>query len=122
MLQNVIIGQYIPVESLLHRFDPRAKILSVFVFIFIIFLVNNWTGSAVIVSFTLFLAILSRIPFRFLYRGLKLFCGSCFSHSFCMCSLQRRESYGSPSVRSQFMKAGSHKACFCQSGYCHLSC
>ncbi len=38
MMEKMIIGRYIPGDSIIHRLDPRAKLLFVFGFIFIVFL------------------------------------------------------------------------------------
>ena len=41
MMEKMIFGRYIPGNSVLHRLDPRSKLLFVFGFICIIFLANN---------------------------------------------------------------------------------
>lgn len=68
---NVIIGQFYPGDSVIHKMDPRAKLLSVFIFVIIIFLASNWLGYACVVLFTLLAIILAGVPFSFIYRGLK---------------------------------------------------
>lgn len=42
MLSNITIGQYYPAKSLLHRMDPRMKVILTAVFIVLIFLANNF--------------------------------------------------------------------------------
>ena len=42
MMNKLIFGRYMPGDSLIHRLDPRAKLLASFYFIGIIFLANNW--------------------------------------------------------------------------------
>ncbi|WP_088106070.1 energy-coupling factor transporter transmembrane component T family protein [Halalkalibacter urbisdiaboli] len=71
MLQNVIIGQYIPVESMLHRLDPRSKLVSAFLLVFVIFLANNWYANGLIIVFAMIMLALSRVPISFIYRGIK---------------------------------------------------
>ncbi|GAE35363.1 energy-coupling factor transporter transmembrane component T family protein [Halalkalibacter akibai] len=71
MLQNVIIGQYVSASSLLHRLDPRSKLISVFILVFIIFLANNWLANGIIILFTLTMVLLSRVPLLFIYKGTK---------------------------------------------------
>ncbi|MFC0190539.1 energy-coupling factor transporter transmembrane component T family protein [Fictibacillus aquaticus] len=71
MLQNVIIGQYYPASSVLHRMDPRSKLLASFIFIFIIFLANNFISYGAAALFTLFVLASSKVPAGYLYRGLK---------------------------------------------------
>lgn len=70
-MNQLIIGQYVPGDSLLHRLDPRAKLLFTFVFVFIIFLANNVVTYLGLSIFTVSAVLLSRVPWRFLYRGLK---------------------------------------------------
>nr|WP_263323864.1 energy-coupling factor transporter transmembrane protein EcfT [Neobacillus sp. Marseille-Q6967] len=71
MMEKMIFGRYVPADSLIHRMDPRSKLLIIFLFVCIIFLANNWITYALIGIYTFFMIGLSRIPFRFLYAGLK---------------------------------------------------
>jgi energy-coupling factor transport system permease protein len=71
MLQNVIIGQYVSTSSILHRLDPRSKLLSVFLLVFIIFLADNWTANTIVVLFTIGMVVLSKVPILFIYKGLR---------------------------------------------------
>jgi energy-coupling factor transport system permease protein len=71
MLDNMIFGRYVPAESPVHRMDPRAKLLLVFIFVCIVFLANNFVTYGLLGIFTLAMIILSKIPLRFLYNGLK---------------------------------------------------
>ena len=41
MMDKVIFGRYVPVESLLHRMDPRSKLLIIFIFVCVVFIANN---------------------------------------------------------------------------------
>ena len=71
MLQNVIIGQYYPAESPLHKMDSRSKLIAAFVYLFIVFLANNWLTYGLLTVFTVFTITASKVPMRFLYKGLK---------------------------------------------------
>ncbi|WP_377887076.1 energy-coupling factor transporter transmembrane component T family protein [Alkalihalobacillus sp. R86527] len=71
MMQNIIIGQYVPGKSYVHNLDPRAKLLTTFLFVIIVFLANNWITYALLGAFTLSAIVVSRIPIRFIYNGLK---------------------------------------------------
>ena len=71
MLNNITIGQYFPGTSPVHSLDPRTKILAVVAYIVVIFLSQGFAGFLAIAAFTLLCAWLSRIPLRFLVRGLK---------------------------------------------------
>lgn len=71
MLRDITLGQYYPVDSVLHRLDPRTKLFGTMVFIISLFIANNiWAYFAA----TLFLAVaiqLSHVPLKFMVRGLK---------------------------------------------------
>lgn len=71
MLDKMIIGRYVPSDSVVHKMDPRAKLLLVFLFVCVIFLANNVVSYALLAAFTVLLIALSKIPLRYLYNGLK---------------------------------------------------
>ena len=70
-MQNIIIGQYVPGQSFIHKLDPRAKLLTAFLFVIIVFLANNWITYALLGAFTLLAILVSRLPLRYIYNGLK---------------------------------------------------
>lgn len=68
---NITIGQYIPGDSVIHRADPRTKILLSIVFMVVIFLVNSfWTFTAMAL-FVLLTVVISGVPMKYTLRGLK---------------------------------------------------
>ncbi|MBO8165300.1 MAG: energy-coupling factor transporter transmembrane protein EcfT [Brevibacillus sp.] len=71
MLQNFAIGQYLPGESLLHRLDPRSKLVFVFAFAFFVFMANNGPTYAILCVFMVIATIAARISVSYLLRGLK---------------------------------------------------
>lgn len=71
MMEKMIFGRYVPAESLIHRMDPRSKLILVFMFVCIVFIANNGITYSLIAVYTLLMLSLSHIPFRFLYAGLK---------------------------------------------------
>ncbi len=71
MMENMIIGRYVPAESVLHRMDPRSKLVLVFLFVGVVFLANNVATYGILLAYTLAMAGMSRIPARFLISGLK---------------------------------------------------
>ena len=42
MLTNITLGQYYPVDSRVHRLDPRTKLVLTIVFIVVVLKKNNW--------------------------------------------------------------------------------
>lgn len=71
MLDKMIIGRYVPENSVVHRLDPRSKILFVVFFIFIVFLANNTMSYSLLTIFTLLVVFMSKIPFKFFLNGLR---------------------------------------------------
>lgn len=65
-----IIGQYVPGESTVHRLDPRTKILIIFSFVFIVFFANSFGSYALLTVFSFACALLTRIPFSYIVKGL----------------------------------------------------
>ena len=71
MLKDVSFGQYYPVESFVHRLDPRTKLLFVIAYIAAIFLSKNFYGLAACAA-VLFAAIgFAKIPLRKIVRSMK---------------------------------------------------
>ena len=71
MLNNITMGQYYPVDSRVHRLDPRIKLILTIVFIVIVFLAKTFAGYALIFAFVWFTSRIANVPFRMLLRGLK---------------------------------------------------
>lgn len=71
MMSKLILGRYIPGDSLIHKLDPRVKLVASFYFIAIIFIANNWQSYAFLAAFTLVCVLLSKIDLGFFIRGLK---------------------------------------------------
>jgi energy-coupling factor transport system permease protein len=71
MIKDITIGQYVPGDSFIHKLDPRAKILISMVFIVTLFIVNNFEGYIFVIAFTALSIAISKVPFRYIYKGLK---------------------------------------------------
>lgn len=72
MVRDVSFGQYFPGKSLIHRLDPRAKLLIFIAYIVIIFCTFNFAALAVTTAFTALFLVLSKIPFKFYFKSLKV--------------------------------------------------
>ncbi|HLN61758.1 MAG TPA: energy-coupling factor transporter transmembrane component T [Symbiobacteriaceae bacterium] len=70
-LNNLTIGQYFPGDSLIHRLDPRTKILAVVFLSVAIFLPHAWPGYVLTTVFCLGAVALAQVPIKFILRGLK---------------------------------------------------
>ena len=71
MIKNITLGQYFPGESPIHRMDPRVKLLLVIALIVVVFLVQTVIGYVAVTLYPAAAILLSRIPFKFVLRGLK---------------------------------------------------
>lgn len=71
MLKDITLGQYYPKDSPIHRLDPRTKLVITFMFIVIIFFVRYYTGYLYVLAFLVLAVALSRIPVKYVLKGLK---------------------------------------------------
>lgn len=71
MIRDITIGQYYPGQSVIHRLDPRVKLLGAIVFIVSVFLFENIIGFAIITAFLILCIKLTGVPFKYMVRGLK---------------------------------------------------
>lgn len=71
MIRDITIGQYYPADSLLHRLDPRVKLVGTLVFIISLFIADSWMGYVLAAAFLALMIGLSKVPVSFMVRGLK---------------------------------------------------
>ena len=71
MLRDITLGQYYQTDSVIHRLDPRVKLVATIVFIISLFLVDNVVGYLIAAAFLACMVKLSRVPFRFMVKGMK---------------------------------------------------
>lgn len=71
MLRDITLGQYYQADSVIHRLDPRVKLVATLAFILSLFIVNNFIGYLLAAAFLACIIRLSKVPFRFMVRGMK---------------------------------------------------
>ena len=71
MIRDITLGQYYPGNSFIHRLDPRVKILATVFYIVALFVVADFIGFAVAFIELAVIIAVSRVPLRFILRGLK---------------------------------------------------
>ncbi|RKM56574.1 energy-coupling factor transporter transmembrane protein EcfT [Butyrivibrio sp. X503] len=71
MLRDITLGQYYRTDSVIHRLDPRVKLVATFVFIMSLFLVKNFWGYLIAGVFLAVCIKLSNVPPKFIFRGMK---------------------------------------------------
>jgi energy-coupling factor transport system permease protein len=71
MLKDITLGQYFPGESIVHRLDPRSKLIAVVIFIAALFSAEGFAGYALMFAVTGGMIALSHIPLKSIVRGLR---------------------------------------------------
>ena len=71
MLRDITLGQYYQTESVIHRLDPRVKLVGTICYIISLFLVNNIWGYLIAALFLVAMIKLSNVPFKFMVKGMR---------------------------------------------------
>lgn len=71
MLRDITLGQYYPADSVVHRLDPRVKILISLAFMAVVFCINSFFGYLFVLAFGILAVKLSKIPFGYMAKGVK---------------------------------------------------
>ncbi|HIU68230.1 MAG TPA: energy-coupling factor transporter transmembrane protein EcfT [Candidatus Caccomorpha excrementavium] len=71
MIRDITIGQYYPADSVVHRLDPRVKLAGTMIYIISLFLFDTFICYAAAALFLFAVIRISKVPIRFIVRGLK---------------------------------------------------
>ncbi len=71
MLRDITLGQYYQADSVIHRLDPRVKLGTTILFIISLFVFDGFWGYLVAALFLAVVIKLSKVPFKFMVRGMK---------------------------------------------------
>ena len=71
MIRDITIGQYYPAQSPIHRLDPRVKIVCTLIFLVSLFVQNSVLGYALAFIFLAYMIHISKVPAKFIGKGLK---------------------------------------------------
>ena len=71
MLKDITLGQFFPGDTIVHRLDPRTKLILVFLYIVALFQANGWIGYGVVTAVTALCMLLSHIKPKNIFKGLK---------------------------------------------------
>lgn len=71
MIRDITIGQYYPAKSILHRLDPRVKLVSTLLYLISLFLFKSISGYVVATIFLGGIICASEVPFSYIVKGLK---------------------------------------------------
>lgn len=71
MIRDITIGQYYAKDSIIHRLDPRVKIIATLIYIISLFTFDDFLGYVVAVGFFFMAVAFSKVPFSYIVKGLK---------------------------------------------------
>ena len=71
MLKDITLGQYFPGSSIIHRLDPRAKLIMLVVYIVALFMAKGFVGYALLLAFLVSVIKVSTIPVKSIVKGMK---------------------------------------------------
>ena len=71
MLKDITLGQYFPGKSMIHRLDPRTKLVFLVVYIIALFLAVNWVSYGLMLAFLVAAISASGVPWKAFFRGMK---------------------------------------------------
>ena len=71
MLKDITLGQYFPGQSIIHRLDPRTKLIMLVVYIVALFLAESWVSYGLMFLFLVTVIGMSTIPPKSILRGMK---------------------------------------------------
>lgn len=71
MLRDITLGQYYQTDSVIHRLDPRVKLIATFIYIISLFIVKGFWGYVLAGLFLACIIKLSNVPFRFMVKGMR---------------------------------------------------
>lgn len=71
MLKDISIGQYFPGKSVIHRMDPRVKIILTFSYIIMLFVIKNALAFLIAIAFLLVVILVAKIPLKAILRSVK---------------------------------------------------
>ena len=71
MLKDITLGQYFPGNSIIHRLDPRTKLIMLVVYIVALFMATGWSAYAVLFAALVWVIQVSTIPVKSIIKGMK---------------------------------------------------
>ena len=71
MLRDITLGQYYQTESVIHKMDARVKLGGTLLYIISLFFFKNFAGYLIAALFLGVVIKLSKVPFRFMVKGMK---------------------------------------------------
>ena len=70
-MNNLVFGKYIPIDSIVHRLDPRAKIIALFVMIVAVFIPKSWWAYLFLGIVLLIVLLCAKLKLSFIFKAFK---------------------------------------------------
>ncbi|MFI3200488.1 MAG: energy-coupling factor transporter transmembrane component T [Eubacteriales bacterium] len=71
MLKDITLGQYYPTNSVIHRLDPRVKLIATFIFLISLFLNKTMLDYGLPLLFLGSMIFICKVPFSFMLKGMR---------------------------------------------------
>ena len=71
MLKDITLGQYFPGHSIIHRLDPRTKLILLVVYIVALFMATGWVAYGMLFAALVWVIKISTIPVKSIVKGMK---------------------------------------------------
>ena len=71
MLKDITLGQYFPGNSIIHRLDPRTKLIMLVVYIAALFMAAGWVAYGMLFACLVWVIKISTIPVKSIVKGMK---------------------------------------------------
>ena len=71
MIRDITIGQYYPANSVIHRLDPRVKLLGTIVFVVTVFFISDFIGLLFATAALGAVIVISKVPLKYMLKGLR---------------------------------------------------
>ncbi len=71
MLKDITLGQYFPGNSIIHRLDPRTKLIMLVVYIVALFMATGWVAYGALFACLAWVIRISTIPVKSIVKGMK---------------------------------------------------
>ena len=70
-MDNIALGRYLPLDSWMHRIDPRFKIVGMLLMLVSIFIPSGWVGYGLLVAVVIVALAISKIPISYIVKSFK---------------------------------------------------
>lgn len=70
-MKNFVLGKYMPLNSVIHKLDPRVKIMAMLAVLIALFLPTGWWGYAFVGAFVLLTTQLAKLKLNFIWKSMR---------------------------------------------------